>query len=89
MPHTYDPKAGKHQTPSSLKLLEPMGGIIPEAPALKSRGNKPLQMSFEEQLKALTFFHLEEHTSGAHLVQVLEEDAFARAEIAPGEELLL
>ena len=40
-------------------------------------------MNFEEQLKALVFYHLEEHTSGRHLLQVLEEDDFARSEIAP------
>jgi hypothetical protein len=44
-------------------------------------------MSFEHQLKSLVFFHLEERTSGRHLLQVLEEDDFARNVIAPlGEE---
>jgi len=37
------------------------------------------------QLKALIFFHLEEHISGQHLLQVLEEDEFARDVIAPEE----
>ena len=50
---------------------------------LKSRGNRPLQMDFEEMLDALIYFHLEEHESGRHLVQALEEDAFAREVIAP------
>lgn len=40
-------------------------------------------MSFEDQLKALIFYHLEEHTSGRHLVQVLKEDDFACEHIAP------
>jgi hypothetical protein len=40
-------------------------------------------MTFEDQLKALIFFHLEEHTSGSHLVKVLQEDDFARQHIAP------
>jgi hypothetical protein len=42
-------------------------------------------MTFEDQLKALIFFHLEEHTSAQHLLQVLEEDDFAREVIAPEE----
>jgi hypothetical protein len=50
---------------------------------LESRGNRPLQMSFDEHLRALVFFHLEEHTSAQHLLQVLEEDEFAHSEIAP------
>jgi len=54
-------------------------------PPLLSRGNRPLQMSFEDQLKILIFFHLEEHTSAQHLLQVLQEDAFARTTIAPEE----
>jgi len=40
-------------------------------------------MSFEEQLKALVFFHLEEHQSARELLQVLNEDEFARKTIAP------
>jgi IS4 transposase len=40
-------------------------------------------MSFEEHLRALVFFHLEEHHSAQHLLQVLEDDDFARSEIAP------
>jgi len=35
-------------------------------PELKARGDRPLQMEFEHQLKALIFFHLEEHTSAQH-----------------------
>jgi len=35
-------------------------------------------MNFEDQLNALIFFHLEEHTSGHHLVHSLQEDDFAR-----------
>jgi len=40
-------------------------------------------MEFEEQLHALIFFHLQEHTSGRHLLQSLKEDCFAREHIAP------
>ena len=42
-------------------------------------------MTFDDQLKALVFFHLEEHISAQHLLQVLEEDQFARDHIAPEE----
>jgi IS4 transposase len=40
-------------------------------------------MEFEDQLNALVYFHLEEHTSGRHLIQTLQEDDFARSIIAP------
>ncbi len=44
-----------------------------------------MKMTFDDQFKALIFFHLEEHTSAQHLLQVLEEDDFARNNIAPEE----
>jgi len=40
-------------------------------------------MTFEDQLNALIFFHLEEHTSARHLIQVLNDDDFAKNNIAP------
>jgi hypothetical protein len=52
-------------------------------PPLEARGYRPLKMTFDDQLKALIFFHLEEHTSAQHLLQVLEGDDFARNVIAP------
>ena len=52
---------------------------------LQAQGNKPLQMTFEDQLNALIYFHLEEHSSRRHLLQDLEEDDFAREQIAPKE----
>lgn len=50
---------------------------------LESRGDRPLQMTFEDQLKILVFYHLEEHVSARHMLQVLEQDEFARNNIAP------
>ena len=65
------------------KLMEPIKAILSKVPPLVSRGDRPLQMTFEDQLNALVFYHLEEHDSGTHLVQVLQEDTFARKHIAP------
>jgi hypothetical protein len=42
-------------------------------------------MTFEPQLKSLILFHLEEHDSARHLLQVLKQDDFARSFIAPPE----
>ncbi len=68
---------------SFRKLTQPLDSILPMTPQLASRGNRPLKMTFEDQLNALIFFHLEEHTSARHLIQVLQEDDFARINIAP------
>lgn len=73
--------------PSSVsyeKLLQPIVDALKNMPELQSKGNRPLKMSFEEQLRVLVYFHLQEHTSAQHLLQTLKEDHFARQYIAPG-----
>jgi hypothetical protein len=65
------------------EFMEPAIKLISDAPAMESLGDRPLKMRFEDQLKSLVFFHLEEHTSARHLIQVLKEDDFAKENIAP------
>ena len=50
---------------------------------LESRGDRPLQMSFDDQLKALIYYHLQEYASGSELLQALEQDNFAKECVAP------
>ena len=83
MPYTIDPQKKKQKTPSFNELWHRVKSILVDMPPLEARGYRPLQMNFEQQLKALVLYHLEEHSSGRHLLQVLEEDNFARSEIAP------
>ena len=83
MPRSFEPYQKRHFSSSFYQLYQPLVKILPETPILESRGDRPLQMTFEDQLKALIFFHLEEHNSGRHLIQVLKEDDFARNNIAP------
>jgi hypothetical protein len=82
MPYTID-TLKKANTPSFNQLLVPIDRAKIAMPPLEARGQRHLKMTFEDQLKALIFFHLEEHTSAQHLLQVLEEDDFARHHIAP------
>ena len=49
---------------------------------LESRGDRPLKITFDDQLKMLVFYHFEEHVSARHMLQVLEQDDFARENIA-------
>ncbi len=80
MPRTLKP--WERKTVSFQKLVAPLKtlkGITPLMP----RGNRPLQITFEDQLHALIYFHLEDHASGRHLIQSLNEDDFAREYIAP------
>lgn len=84
MPHTLDPFDKNHAI-SFNQLLRPVTDAMVGMRPLESGCNRPLKMSFEEHLRALVFFHLEEHTSAQHLLQVLEEDDFARTVVAPSE----
>ena len=83
MPRSFEPYQKKNFSPSFYQLSQLLEKILPDAPVLESRGDRPLKMTFEDELKTLIFFHLEEHVSGRHLVQVLNEDDFARENIAP------
>lgn len=84
MPYAID-TLKKANAPSFNQLFAPIDRAKIGMPLLEARGHKPLKMTFDDQLKALTFFHLEEHTSAQHLLQVLEDDDFARNVIAPEE----
>jgi hypothetical protein len=84
MPYTLDKKSNKsNKTPSFTLLSKPLRFALSNISLLTARGNRPLQMEFEDQLNALIYFHLEEHTSGRHLLQALKEDDFARENVAP------
>jgi hypothetical protein len=50
---------------------------------LESKGYRPLQMSFDDQFKALIFYHLEEFSSGTELLQAFEQNDFAKECVAP------
>ena len=82
MPHTFDPFR-KKKLLSFGKLFQPVTGAMIDIPPLTARGNRPLQMTFEEHLRALVYFHLEGHKSAQDLLQALEEDDFAHSQIAP------
>lgn len=84
MPYTFNPPDKKFKNaPSFWQLLKPLRAVLASITLLSARGNRPLQMEFEEQLNALIYFHLEEHTSASHLMQVLKEDTFAKENVAP------
>ncbi|MDY6855185.1 MAG: hypothetical protein SWO11_10865 [Thermodesulfobacteriota bacterium] len=86
MPQTIYPY-DKKRTLRFDQSIQPAYAAIIEMPLLKAKRNRPLQMTFEDELKSLVFFHLEEHTSAQHLLQVLEEDDFSRDNIATKEDI--
>ena len=81
MPYAWLTGHQKYRT--YLKLMLPLNNTLSNLTPLTSGCNGPLQMTFEDQINILVYFHLEEHHSGRRLLQVLKEDYFARQYIAP------
>lgn len=69
--------------PSQKQLVAPIEPILPQVPPLKSRCNRPFAMNTEELINILTYYHLQEFSSGRELIQNLQEDEYARNLIAP------
>ena len=65
MPRTLKAHAPKSQEPSFQELWQPVEKFRDDIPLLPSRGNRQLKMNFEQQLKSLILFHLEEYESSA------------------------
>ncbi len=83
MPYNWIPGNNNKKNEAYLKLMLPINNTLSALTPLTSRCNRPLQMTFEDQINILVYFHLEEHHSGRHLIQVLKENHFARQYIAP------
>lgn len=64
-------------------LLAPILEKFKSDNILESRGYRPLQMTFDDQLKALIFFHLEEFPSASAMLQAFEQNDFAKGCVAP------
>lgn len=73
----------QHIVPTQRQLLKPLKNIWAKVPPLRSRSNKPLAMNTEELLNILTYYHLQEFSSGSELIQALQEDDYARNFVAP------
>jgi hypothetical protein len=65
------------------EFMKPVIEILPGVPELVSRGDRPLKLTFEYELKALIHYHLWEHESARDLIQHLKEDNFAAEQAAP------
>ena len=83
MPYAWMPGPLKKKHDTYFKMMQPVNNTLLGLTPLTSGCNRPLQMTFEDQINILVYFHLEEHHSGRHLLQVLKENDFARQYVAP------
>lgn len=65
------------------RFLNPLNKILPKISQLKAKGDRPLQMEFNDQIKTLIYYHIQEHQSGRELLQDLVQNSFAEQNIAP------
>lgn len=82
MAHISIPKR-KIQSLIFDKFQAPLLRSLTFVPELSSRGDRPLKMNFKDQVSALVYFHLQEHKSARHLIQDLNENEFAKQNVAP------
>lgn len=73
----------RHKHRTFKLLLSPVSAKFNFTDMLASKGDRPLQLSFENQFKALIFYHLQEFSSGRELIQALEQNNFAKECVAP------
>ena len=81
MPYAISPGKRSKNRPPFFDLTLPTRDVLKTITPLRSRGNRDLQLTFEDQLNALILYHLEEYESGRHLLQVFKEDDFVREHI--------
>ena len=53
MSRSLEPDQKKLYSSSFLQFYQPVGNITPKIPVLESRGDRPLKMTFDDQLKML------------------------------------
>ena len=83
MPYSmiHDNRKKKRDTLNNLMI--PVRKNILDITPLTSGCTRPLKTAFEVQVNILVYFHLEEHHSGRHLLQSLQEENFDRRHVAP------
>lgn len=65
------------------QFLKPLNKLLPKITPLKAKGDRPLQMEFNDQINTLIYYHIQEHKSGRELLQDLAQNSFAEQNIAP------
>lgn len=85
MPQQLQPLMRRRVPLSYKRMFKPALDELPSISPLVSRSNRPMTFTFEHHLKALVYLHLHEYESGRELLQVMEQDDFARSHIAPPE----
>ena len=85
MPHL--PLGAAIDSPTFAELIAPVESLLPTITPLKSSGNRAITFTFHFQLRSLIYYHVEECTSGQHLLQMMSGDPLTQQLLVPPEGL--
>ena len=74
-------------SPTFSTLIAPLEAQLPYLTPLASRSNRPLDYTFDFQVRALVYYHTEAFTSAQDLLQAAPEDPLANQLIVPSTGL--
>lgn len=83
MRKTFRPRIPLKNRKTYMTFRKPLKKVLKSIPSFDAKGNRPYQMTMEHFLDSLVYYHLDIPDSGRHLLQLLEQDSFARDMIAP------
>lgn len=75
------------ESPTFSMLLAPLEALLPHLTPLESGSNRPLDFTFDFQVRGLVYYHTEGYTSAQDLLQATGCDPFARHLIVPEKGL--
>ena len=74
-------------SPTFSEVLSPLEGQLAYLPPLESGSNHPLSYTFEYQIRALVYYHIETFSSALDLLEAAESDAFVNRLVVPKDGL--
>ncbi len=87
MPKHIRPQAVLKNSTTFARFIQPLFNVLPHITPLESKGNHPIKLSFAQQALSLVYFHLQNFTSGRHLLQALREDTLTQTMIGIPDDI--
>lgn len=70
-------------SPTFSALLSPLESQLPYLSPLESSSNRPLEYTFDYQVRALVYYHVETYSSALDLLEAAETDEFVNRLLVP------
>ena len=86
-PFPSPPGESTSGSPTFSRLIAPLEAQLPYLPPLVSGSNRPLDFTFDFQVRALVYYHTEAFTSAQDLLQAAHDDPWVNHLIVPATGL--